>query len=135
MEGQEEQQKEQSPDKLKKTFESKLKQLSDFLGRDKHLLPTTRVDQDEFSKIVGELLKEEREKNSAEIKQKLSALLKGYADLKREVSNKRKELEKLEADKMKEFNKAAEDLFSRITVLKSKETDLTEGLKSATEEK
>lgn len=135
MEVQEEQQKEQSPDKLKKAFDSKLKQLSDFLGGDKNLLPTTRVDQGEFVKIVAELLKEEREKNSAEIKQKLSALLKGYADLKREVSIKKKELEKLEADKMKEFNKAADDLFNRITVLKEKEVEMTEGLKSATEEK
>jgi hypothetical protein len=124
---------EQSPDKVLKQFEGTIKKLVAIMGSDKSLYPSKKVQADDLSTIVTELLAEERQKNTKEVSDQLKALLKGYTDLKSEVKKKQEELKKLEQDKMKEINKAAQSLFSRIEALDQKEKDFYSGLKAASE--
>lgn len=126
-----EQSNEESPDKVSKEFSQTVKKLVVILGSDKALKPTKKVKFDELSVIVKELLQEEQEKNSKEISEQLKALLKGHADLKAEVNKKKKELEQLEQNKMKEFNKAAKQLFERVEELDKKEKEYYTALSAA----
>lgn len=134
MEVQEKEGQEQSPDKVEKKFKQTIANLANILGLgdEKQLLPSNKVGQTEMDKIASELLKEEREKNSKEIKDQLSALLKGYADLNREISNKEKELEKIKNEKRKEFSKQADALFGRVIDMNKKQKEFKAGLAEAT---
>lgn len=105
---------EQQPDKVAKEFSISVNKLTAILGSPSYLNPSSKIPQDELSTIVGDLLKDEKEKNRKEISDQLRALLKGYAELKAEIAKKEKELKQLEQTKMGEFNKAAKQLFSRI---------------------
>jgi len=125
-------QDQQNPDKIKKSFEKTIKQLSEILGSEKALLPSNKVPKSELEGIVAELLKEEKEKNAKEITEQLRGLLKGYSDLKASIKAKEKELEKLGQEKMKEFNKAAQTLFDRVESMKQKEEEFKAGLSDAT---
>jgi methyl-accepting chemotaxis protein len=129
----EETQEQQSPDKVKRNFEKTIKQLSEILGSEKALTPSNKIPKDELGEIVEALFKEEKERNAKEISEQLRTLLKGYTDLKSSVKQKQKELEKLEQDKMKEFNKAAQSLFDRVESIKVKQEEFSAGLKEATE--
>ena len=82
--------------------------------------------------MVLQCLKEEKEKNKKEISDQLKALLKGYADLKAEVKRKEDELKKLENEKMKEFTKAAQQLFARVESMNARAQEFREGLGEAT---
>lgn len=109
--------------KVTKEFSSSVKKLVAILGSPSYLTPSGKVPLDELSSIVGDLLKDEKEKNRKEISDQLRVLLKGHADLKTEVTKKAKELQQLEQTKMGEFNKAAKQLFSRIEELDKKEQE------------
>lgn len=109
-----------NPDKTEKEFNSTIKKLVVILGSEKALKPSKRVKFDDLSVIVKELLQEDQDKNAKEISEQLKALLKGYTELKVEVSKKEKELKQLEETKMKEFNKAARSLFERVEELDKK---------------
>lgn len=119
---------EQSPDKTKKRFETIVKQLADTLRGESNLLPTNKVNVTELDFIVEELQKEQKERNAKEIKEQLTSLLHNYSELKAAVKQKQKELEKLEQDKMKEFIKAAEQLFKRVEKTNQQAAEMREGL-------
>ena len=124
-----------NPDKVVKEFTNTIKKLVVILGSDKPLKLNKRVPFDELTGIVKELLKEEEERNKKEISEQLKALLKGHADLRSEIAKKKKELEQLEQTKMKEFNKAARQLFDRVEELDKKEKEYYTALSAATESK
>lgn len=124
----------QGGDKVEKKFNKQLKQLSELLGSDKHLLPSGKVGSAELNVIVAELLKDQAEKNKKEIKEQLTTLLNGYANLKKEVSIKTKELEAKKQEKMKEFSKAADALFARVESMNQQQAEFSEGLNEATKE-
>lgn len=104
----------QKSDKIEKKFASALSKLVAVVGGKENLKISRKTPQDQVGDVVSELFKEERETVLVETKESLRNLLKQYAEMEKAVSDKRKELDKLEKQKKDEFSKAAENLFSKI---------------------
>jgi hypothetical protein len=104
----------QKSDKIEKKFASALNKLVAVVGGKENLKISRKTPQDQVGDVVSELFKEEREAVLVETKESLRNLLKQYAEMEKAVSDKRKELDKLEKQKKDEFSKAAENLFSKI---------------------
>ncbi len=104
----------QKSDKIEKKFSAALNKLVAVVGGKENLKISRKTPMDQIGNVVSELFKEERESVLIETKDSLRSLLKQYAEMERAVSDKRKELDKLEKQKKDEFSKAAETLFSKI---------------------
>ena len=104
----------QSNDKIEKKFSAALNKLVAVVGGKENLKISRKTPMDQVGNVVSELFKEERESILIETKDSLRNLLKKYAEMEKAVSEKRKELDKLEKQKKDEFSKAAESLFSKI---------------------
>lgn len=127
----EEVESQENSNKVAVEFKHTISKLVAILGSEKPLRPSKKVKFDDLSTIVEDLLAEEKAANKKEISDQLKGLLKGYTDLKSEVRKKAAELEKLEQEKMKEFNKAAKSLFERVEQLDEKAKNYYEGLAAA----
>lgn len=117
--------------KTEKKFNSILSKLVAVVGGKENLKVPNKVPKNELGNLVQELFKEERETTIKESKEKLRNLLKAYAEMERAISNKRKELDKLEKEKKEEFSKAAEELFNKIEDIGEVEKLYYKGMKDA----
>lgn len=81
--------------------------------------------------VVEALFKEEREENEKAVKEGLKALLKGHVLLNKTIAEEEVKFEKLKIEKKKEFNKAANALFSKIDGLGALEAEYTKSLASS----
>lgn len=117
--------------KTEKKFNSILSKLVAVVGGKENLKVPNKVPKNELGNLVQELFKEEGETTIKESKEKLRNLLKAYAEMERAISNKRKELDKLEKEKKEEFSKAAEELFNKIEDIGEVEKLYYKGMKDA----
>lgn len=125
------QEQENNPSKERKNFAEAIEKLAELMGGEKNLRPSTKVTNAVFGNIVNDLLQEEEKSNAESVKSDLKTLLKGYALLEDEMEKKRKELDQLETNKMKEFTKTAQSLFRRVEGFGQKKDSFTRGLSAA----
>lgn len=125
---------EQDNNKITKNFESTMQKLVAIVGGDKNLFPTKKVGKDIVKNIVDGMLTEKKETLEKEVKADLTKLLESHITLKKSIDDKKKELAKLEQDKMKEFNEAATKVFAKIENIDQLSKDYYSSLKSATGE-
>ena len=102
-------------------FETTIKKLTAILGGKENLTQSEKLPNDAISEMVTSLLQEEKERKSTEFKTELKNLLNKYVSMTKEVESKKKELEKLENTKRKEFVDAANLVFSKVDDLASLE--------------
>ena len=95
-------------------FESIVKKLTAIVNGAENLKVTKKVPKDSVESLVQELFKEETEATILEVKNDLKLLLKNYVTLNNTINEEKAKLAALEIAKKKEFNAAANKLFSRI---------------------
>lgn len=117
--------------KVQKTFDANMSKLVALLGGEKNLKPTGKVAQDAVAKVVEELLKDKQDAAVKSIKEGIANLIETHIKLKKELIAKRKELDKLEQDKMTEFNKVAKDIFDKIDGIGELEKQYYDSLRAA----
>jgi hypothetical protein len=119
------QQEQNGSGKEKNKFLENLDALKNIFSKDPTILsPRKSVNPDIIEDIVSELYAEKNEEHRQAFKADLKALIEKYMQFEKEVAAKKKELEKLEADKMKEFNGVANQLFGRINDFKTWMADI-----------
>lgn len=95
-------------------FESIVKKLTAIVNGAENLKVTKKVPKGSVESLVQELFKEETEATILEVKNDLKLLLKNYVTLNNTINEEKAKLAALEIAKKKEFNAAANKLFSRI---------------------
>lgn len=123
----------QDDSKVGKKFEQHMKSLTALLGGNT-LLKTVRIGGDTINSAVEELLKEEKEKQAAEIKVGLKNLADEFIAFERFKKEKEKEFARLVTEKQKDFNKKAEAIFGRIDDLKNLAKTYYDALAGVSEE-
>lgn len=126
------QQNGESPDKVAKNYEATMKKVFAIVGGEKNLNPKKRVTKDTMKDIVANLLKGQREETAKEVTDGLKALLSSHVELKKLISEKKAELEKLEKTKMKEFTDQANKLFGKVEDMDKLEAEYIQSLGEAT---
>lgn len=120
--------------KIEKNYQNVFQKLVAIVGGEQNLRPTKRVKRDVLSKVVEGLLKDQREKAEADIKDGLSKLLDKHVQLQKAIAEKEKEFNKLKEDKKKEFTQEANNLFGKLADLDQLEADYKTALGAATPE-
>ena len=105
---------EQKADKETKKYLRVIEVVKKVVGGEDKLRPQKKVDADATADIVAELFKEEEEELRKKVKEGLKNLLKQHVQLEADVAAKKKELEKLQLEKRKEFTKAANAWLQQI---------------------
>lgn len=105
---------EQKADKETKKYLRVIEVVKKVVGGEANLRPQKKVDVDATAEIVAELFKEEEEELRKKVKEGLKNLLKQHVQLEADVAAKKKELEKLQLEKRKEFTKAANAWLQQI---------------------
>lgn len=105
---------EQKADKETKKYLRVIEMVQKVVGGEENLKPQKKVDADATAEIVAELFKEEGEELRKKVKDGLKNLLKQHVQLEADVAAKKKELEKLQLEKRKEFTKAANSWLQQI---------------------
>lgn len=100
--------------KVKEGFNNVMTKLVAIVGGEESLSPVKKVKQSEARHLIEDLFKEERVAKELEVKEGLKNLLKSHVLLRKTLSEERAKLDKLEIQKKKEFNKAANELFNKI---------------------
>lgn len=103
--------------KTRKSFESNLELVGAVLGKPLSKTGRRKTKDSDLDELTADLFKEEDDAIKAEVKAELKGLAKKYIELNEQMKAKQKELEKLEEEKMKEFNQAAEKLRNKIEIL------------------
>jgi len=129
-----EEQQQENSGKLKEKFEKNINKLNSLLGgsgSDDKLKADNKIKKSELTSIIDELFQEEREKKQLETKEKFKKLITNYREYLKLVREKEKELETLKSNKMKEYNKEAEDLFKTIQDDQVSQQEAIDGLAQA----
>lgn len=105
---------EQKADKETKKYLRVIEVVTKVVGGAENLKPIKKVKGDATASIVAELFKEEQEELRKKVKEGLKGLLKQHVQLEADVAAKKKELEKLQLEKRKEFTKAANAWLNQI---------------------
>lgn len=124
-------QEQQDAGRDEKKFGETMSKLSAILGKAPSKTDKKKVNKDAISAIVSSLFEEEEKGVVEQVKIELKDLLTKYVVLYKELDAKKKELEKLEKDKKKEFCDAAEKLFSKIDGLPELQKKYEEALNVA----
>ncbi len=95
-------------------FDTIIKKLTAIVNGAENLKVTKKVPKGSVESLVQELFKEETEATILEVKNDLKLLLKNYVTLNNTINEEKAKLAALEIAKKKEFNAAANKLFSRI---------------------
>jgi len=95
-------------------FDTIIKKLTAIVNGAENLKVTKKVPKGSVESLVQELFKEETEATILEVKNDLKLLLKNYVTLNNTIKEEKAKLAALEIAKKKEFNAAANKLFSRI---------------------
>lgn len=118
--------------KEKTKFQENLKSLENIFAEDLSILsPRVSSTAAEVKTIIDELYAEKKEEKKAQFKSEFKSLIEKFVQFNKEVNAKKKELEKLENDKMKEFNGVASALFGKINDFKSWMIELNEATQVA----
>ena len=120
--------------KIEKNYQNVFQKLVAIVGGEQNLRPTKKIKGDILSKVVEGLLKDQREKAEADIKDGLSKLLEKHVQLQKAISEKEKEFNKLKEDKKKEFTQEANNLFGKLADLDQLEADYKIALGAASPE-
>lgn len=126
---------EDNNNKVEKNFESSMKKLVAIIGGEKNLFASKKVNKDVMKIIVDELLSERKKVAEEEIKSDVIKLLDGHVALTKAISEKKKELIKLEQDKKKEFNEAASKVFAKIDSIEVLSSEYYSSLSATVEAK
>ena len=118
----------QDNNKVQKSFESNLGKLKAILGDESKLKPQTKIDNSEVAAIVESVFAEQKEQLALGVKTGIQNLLKQYVAFNQALKDKEQELVKLKADKQKEFNQAANQLFQKIDNISKLEADYASAL-------
>lgn len=118
--------------KVQKAFEGNYQKLKAILGKEPSKKGGRKVPATGLDAIIADLFKDEDEALHQNFKKELKELLEKYVAMYGEIEKKKKELEKLEEEKMKEFNQAASKLFEKIDDLPAKMKMYSEALGKAT---
>ena len=129
-EDQEIKEKEQK-NKVKNAFDQNIAKLSAILNKEPDKKGRKRVPANSVDALVKELFKEDGEKAEKEFKEELRTLLDNYVALWKAIDDKKREIEKLENDKMKEFNEKASKIFNKVEGLPELQKKYAEGLRKA----
>lgn len=130
-ENQDNNQQQQDAGKDEKKFQDAMKKVIALLGSEQALQPLRKIGGDTIAEIVAELTKEDRERIAKEVKEDLKKLIETNVEFKKQVNQKRQELEKLEKDKKKEFVEAANKLFNKIDNIGQIQKDFESSLRDA----
>lgn len=117
--------------KIEKAYNAHIKTLVAVLGGKEQLFKKKKLPKDSLSSVVDELMKEEKVKTEAETKEKLKKLLDQHIQMIKDFAKAEAEMVKLKDEKMKEFNKAAQDLFGGIDKIQEKEKEYYKSLGDA----
>ena len=117
--------------KVKKQYDGNIKTLVAILGGKEKLFSKKKLPKDSISTVVEELMKEEELAFEVQTKEKLKKLLEQHAQMNKDFAKAEAELIKLKDEKMKEFNKSAQDLFGGIEKLQEKEKEFYASLGDA----
>ncbi len=118
-------------DKVEKKFQANFKRLVAVVNGKENLHFPKKVPQDSITELVESLFEEENEACLKDVKEKLRALLKQYAEMEAAFRAKQDEFDKLKKTKKEEFVKAAEALFNKIEAVGDIEKSYYEGLNTA----
>lgn len=134
MEQNKEQNNEQGKGKNKElsAYEANINKICAILKSD-NITPPTKVAEDSVQSIVSKLFEEEKATLETNVKEELKSLLKKNVLVKKEIEAKKKELQQLEIAKKKEFNIAANKLFSQFDNFGKIEDDYALALSEAAE--
>lgn len=124
-------QQQEDGNKIAKNFKATMDKLVAIVGGDKNLFPIKKVGKDVLKTIVDGLLTEKKETLEKEVKADVIKLLEGHVALQKAISEKKKELAKLEQDKMKEFNDSASKLFGKIESIDALEKEYYSSLSAS----
>lgn len=128
-EAEDQQQKEkQDAGKEQKKFEAAQKKLIALLLGETTLLKPGKVPKDAVQQAMEILVKEKKEGMIEGIKKEVSGLLDEYIAFNRFKEEKKKEMEKAVADKLKEFNKKAGAIFTKMEGIEQLEKDYVQAL-------
>lgn len=111
----EQQQQGQDNNKVEKQYQNNLTKLVAILGGQENLNPARTVKADALTEVVEELLKEQKEKVVLEIKEGFRGLLEKNVQFNAELKKKKQELAQIEVQGKKNFNEAANKIFSKIS--------------------
>lgn len=95
-------------------FDNTVKKLTAIVNGPDNLKVVRKVAKDSVESLVQDLFKEETEATILEVKNDLKSLLKNYVTLNNTIREEKAKLAALEVAKKKEFNAAANKLFTRI---------------------
>jgi len=120
-----------SDQKIEQQFKKNLDAIQTVLGDNTELLKKVkRVDSTITNNIVGDILKERREKLYNEVKTEFTELLEKYIKFTEEQATAKVEYEKLIDTKMKVFNESAVKVLNKITLNNQREQTISEAVSS-----
>jgi len=118
----------QDAGKEQKKFEGNVKKLTALLVGESELLKPGKVPKDTVRQAMEILVKEKKEEMIANLKTEVSVLLDKYRAFNKFQQEKKKEMEKAVADKLKEFNKEAGVVFQKMEGIDQLEKEYFEAL-------
>lgn len=121
----------ENTDKLDKKFQAVITKLVAVVGGKEKLRLPKKVGNDQVAELVRELFKDEEEALLLQVKNDLRETLKKYAEMEKAFRDKEQELEKLKAEKKKDFVKTVEGLFNKIENIGTIEATYYQGLAEA----
>lgn len=100
--------------KVLNAYNSNLKKLVALVGGESKIKTKIRVPKDEVGDLISELFKEETTAAKDKLKADVKTLIKSKVAFDKALTEEEQKLKKLKEEKMKEFNKAAQDVFAQI---------------------
>lgn len=114
--------------KIAQAFEANVRKLVAIVGGVDKITVNPKLPVDTLAAVIDDLFKEDRETTVKEVKDGVRNLIKAKVGYENAKKQKEEEFKKLDLEKKKEFNKAAQDLFKRITKLNEYEAQYYQAL-------
>lgn len=120
--------------KVINAYNANLKKLTAIVGGEKNIKSKIKVPKDEVGDLISELFKEETTAAKEKLKADVKNLIKAKVTFDRAIQEEEQKLKKLKEEKMKEFNKASQDVFAQIEGLGELEKSYYDSLTEASQQ-